>query len=397
MASPTVLLFCLQPRHWAARRLASALAAGGWRVATCGPADGLLHAFPGADVRVALRSTGFAPLIRRGLERAAAAADPVLLVACDNNGCAFVSYLAERLDTLSPRLRRLLEVSLGDPATFPDRLLKHRTLAVARSLGIAVPPAVTALTAEEAVAFAAANGYPVIVKQSWNVGGGGLRVSADRAALAADHAGLARPPSIWRAVRRRWLRRGWRPSRGPVDVQAVVSGTPAMSCAVARDGRVVAVVSALARCLTRPNSQASVVALCRHAGIEAATASMIAAFGASGFLSFDFILEEATGRPVLLECNPRPIQIAHLAPRVGVDLVAALGHAFAGWPAPSPGPRDAEETVIHFPQEWLRDPRSSYFGTAFHDVPWDEPDLVRAILGDRPAPVPEGPAAAAGP
>jgi hypothetical protein len=396
MSSPCILLFCLQSRHWASRRLAAALRSGGWRVAVCASPDSLLGGFPGAEVRVPLGSVRIGPLIRRGLERAAAAAEPALLVPVDNYGCAFVSFLAERPGLLSPRLRGLLETSLGDPASFPDRLLKHRTLAVARAAGIAVPPGVTAVDFEAASAFAGRNGYPVIVKHAWNSAGGGLRVCRDHAALAAAYADLARPPPAWRAFQRRWLGRGWRPPRGPVDVQAVVAGAPAMSCAVARAGKVVAVVSAVARCLTRANGQSSVVTLCRHPGIEAATASMVAAFGASGFVAFDFILEEATGQPVLLECNPRPIQIAHLAPRVGVDLVAALGHAFAGWPAPAPGPEDAEDTVIHFPQEWLRDPRSPHFGTAFHDVPWDDPDLVRAILGRRAAPPRDQPAVVAG-
>jgi hypothetical protein len=33
-----------------------------------------------------------------------------------------------------------------------------------------------------------------------------------------------------------------------------------------------------------------------------------------------------------------------------------------------------------FPQEWLRDPSSPYLHSGYHDVPWDQPDLVRACV-----------------
>jgi hypothetical protein len=39
---------------------------------------------------------------------------------------------------------------------------------------------------------------------------------------------------------------------------------------------------------------------------------------------------------------------------------------------------------VHFPQEWLRDPRSHYLRDHPVDVPWDEPELIRAMLARRP-------------
>ena len=39
---------------------------------------------------------------------------------------------------------------------------------------------------------------------------------------------------------------------------------------------------------------------------------------------------------------------------------------------------------VHFPQEWLRDARSHYLRDYPVDVPWDEPELIKAMCARRP-------------
>jgi hypothetical protein len=387
MAEPAILLLSLDPRHWAVCRLSAALLAGGWRVMAVAPADSLLNRAGRADRKVPLARPRVAPAVHRVLEKAVVDFSPLLLLPADDLACVLVDHLMDRPEHLSPRLLDLVAHSLGDPATLYDRLLKPRTLAHARAAGVPVPMGRTAASIAEAAAFADANGYPVVLKQAWNASGNGVRRCGDRAALARAFRELSARPPPWQRVLRRLAGRDWRPPRGPIDVQAFIPGTPAMSCAVARAGRVVAVLCARTRQATRPEGRASVVTLCRHAAMEDATAAMVAAFGASGFIAFDFVIEAETGRAVLIECNPRPIQVAHLGPRIGVDLVAALAHAFADAPPPPPpGGVPREETVAFFPQEWQRDSRSPHFAAAFHDVPWDEPALVEATLGGQPPP-----------
>jgi hypothetical protein len=43
-----------------------------------------------------------------------------------------------------------------------------------------------------------------------------------------------------------------------------------------------------------------------------------------------------------------------------------------------------EHLNVHFPQEWLRDPRSHYLRNHPVDLPWDEPELIKAMLARRP-------------
>jgi predicted ATP-grasp superfamily ATP-dependent carboligase len=77
----------------------------------------------------------------------------------------------------------------------------------------------------------------------------------------------------------------------------------------------------------------TVVRLGAHAAMAAASERMIAALGASGFIGFDFMLENRTGAALLLECNPRPIQVCHLGGQIGADLMVPLAEALAGKPA----------------------------------------------------------------
>jgi hypothetical protein len=46
-----------------------------------------------------------------------------------------------------------------------------------------------------------------------------------------------------------------------------------------------------------------------------------------------------------------------------------------------PAPKITEnETIALFPQEWARDPKSEFLQSAYHDVPWEEPQLIRSCI-----------------
>ena len=62
----------------------------------------------------------------------------------------------------------------------------------------------------------------------------------------------------------------------------------------------------------------------------------------------------------------------------GRDLPAALYAALSGEDI-HPAPKVTENDIIAlFPQEWMRDPDSAFLKSAYHDVPWEEPELLRA-------------------
>jgi hypothetical protein len=109
----------------------------------------------------------------------------------------------------------------------------------------------------------------------------------------------------------------------------------------------------------------------------------------SGFDGLDFILygeseDEESGTPWLIEMNSRATQIAHLALGPGHDLAAAAFSAIGGVPVHPRPLLTTEDTIALFPQEWERDPNSQWIRSAYHDVPWDAPALVRTYVNQRP-------------
>ena len=105
--------------------------------------------------------------------------------------------------------------------------------------------------------------------------------------------------------------------------------------------------------------------------------------GLSGFFGFDFMLETGTGNAYLIEVNPRSTQVGHLSLGAGHDLPAALYAALSGKTV-QPSPKITEnDTIALFPQEWIRDPESAFLQSAYHDVPWEEPELIRDCVSNR--------------
>jgi len=97
-------------------------------------------------------------------------------------------------------------------------------------------------------------------------------------------------------------------------------------------------------------------------------------------------VERTSGRAYLLEVNRRMTPGLHVGSRIGVDLCAALHAAMHGLAPTTRADMDEgeEHLNVHFPQEWLRDPRSSYLRNHPVDLPWDEPELIKAMLARRP-------------
>jgi hypothetical protein len=52
--------------------------------------------------------------------------------------------------------------------------------------------------------------------------------------------------------------------------------------------------------------------------------------------------------------------------------------------AVQPAPKVTQKnTIALFPQEWMRDPESPFLQSAYHDVPWEEPELVLDCVNSR--------------
>jgi hypothetical protein len=114
---------------------------------------------------------------------------------------------------------------------------------------------------------------------------------------------------------------------------------------------------------------------------------LVEGFGMSGLLGLECVLADGSGEAYLIEINRRIVPGTHRGRELGVDQCAALHAALDGLPSPTRTDLEAGEEVVRvsFPQEWLRDPQSRWLREYPVDVPWDEVELLAAMVARRRA------------
>ena len=166
-----------------------------------------------------------------------------------------------------------------------------------------------------------------------------------------------------------------------VSAQELVTGRPMNYGAVCWEGRALGGVTVEVVEHEANNGPATVVRLVDSPAMAAVAARLVAAMRLSGFCGFDFMVEAASGRHLLLEINPRVTSASYLSTSSGTSLPFHLSrHLHGAVPAGAAGPAVPGLTVALFPHELQRDPSSAHLSRAIHNVPWDEPDFVRACI-----------------
>ncbi|MCL2385144.1 MAG: hypothetical protein FWC84_04875, partial [Alphaproteobacteria bacterium] len=156
---------------------------------------------------------------------------------------------------------------------------------------------------------------------------------------------------------------------------------PAFRTVAAWKGQVLAGVTfAAEKIFPEPTGASTVIRKIENAEIDAATEKMTSALGCSGFVSYDFILDEKTGHATIIEMNARSVGTTHLGRLFGSDVCGALAEILTGR---SSGPHAAQfQMAALFPKEIMRDVESPYLKSdaVYHDEPHDQPELMRAYL-----------------
>jgi predicted ATP-grasp superfamily ATP-dependent carboligase len=197
---------------------------------------------------------------------------------------------------------------------------------------------------------------------------------------------LHAPPALARAVKRAVVDHDLtllpeqfaRRHRGVTMQQAIV-GRDA-NCAVACfQGEVLATVTMEVLRASRETGPATVMRKLQHQEIERNVRLIVRKLGLTGLYGFDFMLESSTGHAYLIEMNPRATQTCHLELGAGRSPVAALTAAASGSAERCQNVTNLD-TIALFPQEWQRNPESEFLETAYQDIPWQNPALVRHCL-----------------
>ena len=306
---------------------------------------------------------------------------PAIVLPCDDMAFRLLCTLHSdpppgMQPALHAELAALIVHSLGDPGWYLPSVDKLLLPPAAHALGARVPPFRVIDSVADAAAFVADHGYPVVVKRAWSTAGDGVAICADRAALEAACARLSAPA----------------PDAGPIArapqlmLQAAIKGRRMFHPALGWRGELRTGWAAEVLVAHRPPmGTAAVSRQFHHPGLRDEVARLVRGFGMTGIFGFEFIVEDGTGLPFLLEINRRVSPGFHRGTDFDADLAAGLLGALTGTPSASrPRLDDGEEHfAVNFPQEWLRDPDSAYLRERPVDVPWDDPGLIEAFLAMR--------------
>lgn len=356
----TVLLATTMDWPFAAQ-LAGAFAGAGAKVEALCP-EGTMLARSRYPVRV---HRHHALIPKASLQKAVAAAKPDLIIPCDDLAAEVLRSFRGGEDLASRHAFLLRAAKAGAPA--------GKTIALTQE----------GLLDEALRAF----GLPLVLKCDHSWGGDGVAIAHTMEdARAAFHrfGHSSRLRNLIRAVRRgerHFLTRALSPVPPVISAQRFIDGHPATSSIACWKGAVVAAHHFDVLGTSGATAPACVIARRDCAAMEASAQIIVREFHLSGLFGLDY-MRDAKGDVHLLEINARATPSAHLM--LKQDLPAALLKA-AGLPSRARAPMTDKNEIAIFPREWLRDPASPWLRCAYHDVPWDDPEVVRACVDAAPA------------
>jgi len=385
---PTVLI-ATTSRWFPTARLGMALAKAGFTVDAVCPWRNPI------SVTNAVRRTytyhGIAPL--RSFAAAIAASRPALIVPCDDIAIIQLHELYDREQLrgeAGAATCALIERSLGAAESFSIVGARTPFMNLAEQEGIRAPKTELIGSIADLRSWEMRKGFPAVLKSDGTWGGAGVRIVRSLAEAERAFKTLQSPPLLARAVKRALIDRDltliW-PSllrtRHVVSAQEFISGREATSTVACWKGSILAGLHFEVLNKHDATGPATVMRRIENADMTNAAEKMVRRLKLSGIVGFDFMLEAQTGYAHLVEMNPRATQVGHLALGPKRDLPAALYAAVSGGIVEESQTLTENDTITLFPHEWLRNPDSPFLLSGYHDVPWEEADLIRVCVGTR--------------
>jgi hypothetical protein len=313
------------------------------------------------------------------------AVDPDIIIPCDDRA---VEHLHELYASgAGSKIASLIERSLGPPASYSIVSARYNLMKVAGEERIRIAATRLVRTAEDLRALQRDLPFPWVLKADGTWGGHSVRISHDYTEAARIFSDMSRPLGVTRFAKRLivnrdpfWVRSWWDRSSPVVTVQPYIVGRPA-NCAVACwQGKVLAGTAVEVISAQGLTGSATIVRVVDGPEMMVAAERLAHRLGMSGFFGLDFMIEDGSGVPYLIEMNPRCTPLCNLQLGEGRDLVGALSAQLSGNPIQASPPVTRNDVIAYFPQSWHWDRKSELLESSFHDVPWEEPDLVRELL-----------------
>ncbi|MHB8617580.1 MAG: ATP-binding protein [Candidatus Acidiferrales bacterium] len=323
---------------------------------------------------------------------AIAAARPDFVVPGDDVAALLLHRLYERelhRGKAGEAVRSLIERSLGAPESFSVVFARAAFMELAREENIRVPETAVIADIDDLGKWIARKGFPTVLKADGTSGGEGVRITrtVEEAERAFQELRVSSFSALARAAKRALIDQDktfvWQSlfhRRSTVNAQGFVAGREATSAIACWKGTVLAGLHFEVLSKQYPAGPASVVRVIDNAEMSAAAKKIARRLNLSGLHGLDFMLEGSTGNAYLIEINPRATQVGHLALGPSRDLPAALYAAASGKPVQEAPIITENDKIALFPHECMKNPASAFLRLGYHDVPWEEPELVRLCV-----------------
>jgi hypothetical protein len=321
----------------------------------------------------------------RSLRRAIEASRADLVVPCDERAVRHLHRLQAQ-EAGSP-VGEVIERSIGAPDGYPFATSRHDLLMLAKRHGVRVPASSELASVADLDAWGEQHEFPWVLKADGSWAGFGVRVVRSLEEARRAYHEMIRPPEAWLALREAvldrdmfWIAPWLKRQRPSMSVQSYVDGWPS-NCAVACwQGEVLAGICAESVTTASATGPSTIARVIDNPDMLEAARRVVGVLRCSGLLGFDFMLEAATGAPFMIEMNPRVTPIATVRLGLGKDLPEALIARASARPAVDHPAVTERDLIAYFPHTWRHDPTSPLLQTSYHDVPWEEPELVHMLV-----------------
>jgi hypothetical protein len=319
-------------------------------------------------------------------------AKPEMIVPCDDRAVQHLHELhktSQSQGASGKNLAELIERSLGAPEYYSIVSSRHLLMEAARELGIRVPATKIVHSQKDLASWQEEQKLPWVLKADGTWGGCGVRMAQTPQQAEQSLLELTRLPGIFGAARRlmlnrdkNWLRPWWSGDKPSVIVQNYVEGRPANSAVFCREGEILAEICVEVVCSQGSKGPAIVVRVVNNHEMTMAAEKIARHLKLSGFFGLDFMIEEESGLPYLIEMNPRCTPLSHLQLGHGRDLMAAFRAQLTGHSSFAETAITSKDMIAYFPQ--ALNCNHEFLDLSYMDVPDSDPDLVEGLLHPLP-------------
>lgn len=248
-------------------------------------------------------------------------------------------------------------------------------------LGLRTPKNIVVKNLEVALSEAQIIGYPVVIKHDSGYGGSGVFICQNSDDLKSHFKKIKNAPLLIKA--KSWIKDflfvSILSSEPKISIQQFIKGTIGQAPFCAKDG-VVFAFNPMIRLQTYPGDTGPATVSAGHENIDTEhfVRTVAKALHFTGFGSLEYMIEESSGQLYIIELNPRPTPTCHISDEVVPNDLGKI--FFKGINAHQLEISTFKPfTIVMFPGEKRRDPQSPYIKNAYHDIPLNDPELLKAL------------------